>query len=197
MACVGFKSFPEHWFGREDMYYELLSSRDVKKIILARDNPFEVCFSGERALKSSSYLKTEYITVKVRLPIPKLNSDLLRIQETYHGYEKAVRGQHVFRVAYEDLIGASRNEMLQQLFRFLEVGDEFIPNPLAETIRQSDPRQYPMHAMIENYVNIEFAFRHTSYGRFLSPLAKMRSSRSCTKNEEGAPEVKSSLKWAL
>jgi hypothetical protein len=102
-TCVGFKSFPEHWLGREDVRDELLKDQSVKKIIFKREDAIAVFFSEARARTTGSYVTREYAQVKVNLDVPKLNRHVLEYQEIFENYERMCAGQNIFRLTYEQL----------------------------------------------------------------------------------------------
>jgi hypothetical protein len=175
IACkaVGYKSFPDHYMEfdnpsalLQEMFTGLMEDLDVKKIILMRDNVFQVYVSQRRAKQTGAYMTTNYDGVKLNIDIEQLQIFVDAYQECYRAYADQTHGQRACYITFEELKN-SRESTMRKVLRYLDVDQEDL-TPLNECVPQSSDS---LHQSIENYAEVEFAFRHTQWGqRYLPPV---------------------------
>jgi glycosyltransferase involved in cell wall biosynthesis/LPS sulfotransferase NodH len=169
--AIGFKSFPEHYMdgGRrhpdlEEVFTSFMSNWMVKKVILKREDVFAVYVSNVRARLTGYFMTKQYDDIKIVVDVAELQRFIDRYNDTYRKYRDLTSGQDTFYITYEDMSGPDHDYLMKKLLQFLQV----TPTPttsLKETVRQSSTK---LVDSIVNYDEVEFAWRHTSYAKFLS-----------------------------
>lgn len=169
---VGFKSFPDHWAGpRNQKIFEklLLDDHRVKKVILVRDDELAVYVSMKRAEITGNYMTHKYPDkLKIHIKPVDFQAFVNNYRDTFkRKYKSPTCGRDTFRVSYEQLIDEDNFEktILPLLWRFLGVDEKVTAKRLKETVKQADPNE-DLAKIIENYEELEFAFRHTDVLHF-------------------------------
>lgn len=169
MDCnaIGFKSFPEHWrdSDNEDVWrHHVMDDPTVKKIILHREDHLSVYVSMIRAEKTGNYMTLSYPeNLKVIVDPSKFQAFVNHYNYVFERkYKSATARRDTFWVTYEQLTDGKlfNEDILPLLWRFLGVSDNIKAKQLKETVRQSDEDEN-LAAVIENYDDLQFCFRHT------------------------------------
>ncbi len=152
---------------------ELLYNTTVKKIILIREDELAVYVSMKRAEETGSYMTRKYPKgLKIRIDIPKFQAFVNHYKYTFQRkYRSPLQTQDSFRISYEQIVDKENFErqVAPLLFKFLGVDHTIEPERLKEVVCQSG--EEPLHNVISNFDEVEFAFRHTN----LSYLRKIDS----------------------
>lgn len=167
----GFKSFPEHYLdnGKPNCllystFLAFMNDHDVAKVILHRENAIAVYVSMVRSKVTGNYLTKKYDDLILDINIPDLQRFLDRYSFAYKKYNDLTGDQQTFHIKYEDLLDdTTRKDIVTRLQNFLSVSIVDL-EPLRETVPQSTGL---LSDSIRNYGEVEFAFRHTSMGKFL------------------------------
>lgn len=147
---VGFKSFDEHWDGRENVYKSFLSDCKVKKILLRRRNLLDTYVSHMRSSNTNLYIKERYEGIRVKVDKNSFLEFVDNYVNTFERYEEATKNQQTLSVYYEDLIGKDQARVIQTIYKFLDVTISMPIQILPET-RQRRGGNEAMEHVIENY----------------------------------------------
>jgi hypothetical protein len=196
--AIGFKSFPEHYFDSEmphsllhETFDSFMGDFDVKKVILYRENVFAVFISMVRSFRSGHYLTKNYDDIKVTVSLRDLQSFVDRYQFHYNKYKEMSRGQRPYLISYEELCSDQHDSVMAGLFAFLGVDASIYPKALPETIPQSAA---PLSEVVVNYAELEFAYRHTIYAKYL-PL--VHTTHNVTTKNKGDVAYSDGHSWGL
>lgn len=109
------------------------------------------------------YMKVPYDGVKVHVDPAAFQRFVENYRRAFtQDYKSPMAKQDTFRITYEQLCDTERfsTEILPKLWRFLDVADDVPFMPLPGIDRQSSA-EYNLADTIDNYAELEFAFRHT------------------------------------
>mmetsp|Transcript_12999 Transcript_12999/g.30731 ORF Transcript_12999/g.30731 Transcript_12999/m.30731 type:complete len:955 (-) Transcript_12999:28-2892(-) len=188
MRTVGFKSFPEHYWDHEKpnisltrIFNRLLLNPAIKKVVLERRNMLAVYVSMVRSKVLSAYMVRDYSDVPIRIDILEFQRFIDRYQSQYKSYyTKSLRsGSPVHTICYEDMLESQErfDAETKSLWQFLGVDDGVIAKALKENVLQN---KRDIRYAIENYDEVEFAFRHTSLAPYLGRIAPAEETATAT-----------------
>ena len=187
VRAVGYKSFHDQFLEQGKpyealwpAYKEMLGDSEVRKVLLYRENVFAVYLSSQRSLLTGDYLTKDYSSLSIYISVPGCQEFVTRYQEAYRVYQKMTRGQQLFTITYEEMLSSeTKASKLTDLFNYLGVDSDVIPKQLSETTQQN---LAPLQDCIQNYAEIEFAWRHTKIGKhFLPPVVVAQEGQDSSK----------------
>jgi glycosyltransferase involved in cell wall biosynthesis/LPS sulfotransferase NodH len=170
--AIGFKSFPEHWaVVRNELVWSraILENHNVKKIVLKREDELAVYVSSVRADETGLYLGMTYPDdLKVYVNPAFFQRFVNNYRDTYKNkYKSPWAKRDTFYITYEQLTDEAtfRDDILPQLWNFLNVDPTVPLRKLAETTKQADPDE-DLSKVISNYDELEFCFRYSDVTHF-------------------------------
>jgi LPS sulfotransferase NodH len=170
--AVGFKSFPDHWWEpKNDLVFErkIMEDCQVKKVVLFREDELAVYVSMKRAEETGIYMTHCYPKdLKINVDPAAFQVFVNNYRDAFHRrYKSTMQGQDTFRVSYEQLVDEDnfKETILPLLWDFLGVDNTVPLKKLRETVKQADSNE-DLSAVIENYDELEFCFRHTDVKHF-------------------------------
>ncbi|KAK3253572.1 hypothetical protein CYMTET_37177 [Cymbomonas tetramitiformis] len=171
--AVGFKSFPNHYLENgepsallQDIYSKFMSDPSMKKIVLMRENVIAVHVSAIRSYTTGMYMTSNYDHIPVTVDVARLQQFVDATRDTYQAYRERLQEQRACFIRYEDLV-ADRGGTMVKILRYLGVNYDVIPEALEECIPQSSSNTNGLVQAIQNYSEVEFAYRHTALAVFL------------------------------
>jgi LPS sulfotransferase NodH len=166
---VGFKSFPEHWrdSGNEAVFQErIVRDGSVKKVVLRRQDELAVYVSMLRAEKTGFYLTHDYDDVRVHVDPVAFQQFLESYRRAYNRYRSPMENVDTIHITYEQLTNEEiADAEYARLCRFLGIADDVPRKTLETTVRQTREGR-DLSLAIENYAELEYAFRHTEVKHF-------------------------------
>ncbi|KAL7488326.1 hypothetical protein ACHAW6_013904 [Cyclotella cf. meneghiniana] len=168
--AVGFKSFVDHWVdaGNDDVFNEILDDFRVKKIVLKREDELAVYVSMLRAESTGIYMENPYpVDLQVKVDIAQFQSFVNNYRRTFENkYRGPFHKRDTFHLTYEQLQDETTFDgtIAPCLWDFLGVSRGSVKR-LQGIVRQSSPDEC-LDAVISNFSELEYAFRHTDLIHF-------------------------------
>jgi hypothetical protein len=169
--AVGFKSFPDHWPGKNEEIWRraILEDHRVKKIILCREDELAVYVSMKRAEITGLFMTHKYPKdIKLHIDPARLQAFVTNYRDTFQRkYKSPTDGRDTFRITYEQIADeVSFDESIcPLLWKLLGVSGGVKAKRLKETVKQADDDE-DLSQIITNYDELAFCFRHTDVQPF-------------------------------
>jgi hypothetical protein len=176
----------------QETFDDLMADYDVKKVVLYRENVFAVFVSMSRLFISGHYLTKNYDAISVTINICDLQSFIDNYEFHCAKYKDMTRGQGPLVIKYEDLCTDEFGSNINRLFAFLQVSAQ-VPHALPETVPQSSA---VLSDVILNYSELEFAFRHTHYSKYLPKVDQLATPKAA-KLSEDICDMSADYTWGL
>ncbi len=140
--------------------WNYLVSEKIKTIILVRENTFKMALSRYRMSKTGMAHSKENISIKkVTVPVQQLLEETVRLQGVNEKLLQLSAAADRLIISYGDF--NEWDTLLQKIFTFLNVSTATLP-PALKKVSADDWRDG-----IENYAEIETAFKNNNLEKFL------------------------------
>jgi LPS sulfotransferase NodH len=164
--AVGFKLLSEHWHRSEaahKAFERLVLDPRVLKVVLQRENRLHTCVSAMRVGIKGVYITEQYDDIRVCIRPDEFQSFCDNYEAYFEYCDRLLQGQTFLKVLYEDLAHPNtQKECVRSVLEFLGVDAEADLEMNPACVRQSNGC---MKSAIDNYDELECAFRHTKYAK--------------------------------
>jgi hypothetical protein len=175
---VGFKVFPKNWreAGNEEMFQErIVRDASVRKVVQSREDELAVFVSMIRAEKTGFYQTQDYSDVRVHVDPVAFQRFIESYRHAYYSYRSPMANVDTIHISYEQITNEEiADAEYARLCRFLSIADDVPRKTLETTVRQTREGG-DLSLAIENYGELEYAFRHTQVKHFRERAALAQS----------------------